>query len=205
MGKDKKDSLLKKLVSNIFIRNILIMVILFMVVIWGTLFYLKIHTHHNDTIEVPSLLGLQTQDAEAIIKSSGLKYEVIDSIYHQDGTPGAILEQIPKEKSRVKSGRTIYLTIQAKNEASISIPDLEDSSLRQAQAILSGLGFSNVRIEHVPSEYQDLVFGVEYKGLPVKSGQKIPKNAVLTLRVGNGLGSEPEVDEPDDLSVDETN
>lgn len=204
MGKDKKDSLFKKLVSNIIVRNILIMVILFMVIIWCTLFFLKIHTHHNDTIEVPSLLGLQVQDAQAMIKSSGLKYEVIDSIYHQDGTPGAILEQIPKEKSRVKSGRTIYLTIQAKSEPLVSIPDLEDSSLRQAQAILTGLGFTNVRIVNIPSEYQDLVFGVEYKGLPVKPSQKIPKNAIITLKVGNGLGSE-EVDDLDNLSVEENN
>lgn len=204
MGKDKKDNFFKKIISNVIIRNILLMCVLFIAIIWCTLFYLKIHTHHNDTIEVPNLIGLQVQDAEAIIQSSGLKYEVIDSIFQQSGTPGSILEQIPKEKSRVKSGRIIYLTLQAKNEKLVTVPDLEDSSLRQAQAILSGLGFNNIRIEYVPSEFQDLVFGLEYRGIPVKPSQKVPKNAMLTLKVGNGSGSLLEDSVSNDLIVDET-
>ena len=86
----------------------------------------------------------------------------------------------------MKEGRTIYLTVQAKSEQLVSMPDLEDASLRQAEALLKALGFSRINIEKVPSQYQDLVFGVAYRGVTVKAGQKIPKNSVLTLRVGDG-------------------
>ena len=177
---------LKKITTNIYVRNVLLMLILAVILIAITLFCLNKYTRHNESIEVPDLKGLQVQDAASIIASSSLRYEVVDSVYNQDGVPGAIVEQIPLGKSHVKEGRTIYLTVQAKSEQLVSMPDLDDASLRQAEALLKALGFSRINIEKVPSQYQDLVFGVAYRGVTVKAGQKIPKNSVLTLRVGDG-------------------
>lgn len=177
---------LKKITTNIYVRNVLLMLILAVILIAITLFCLNKYTRHNESIEVPDLKGLQVQDAASIIASSSLRYEVVDSVYNQDGVPGAIVEQIPLGKSHVKEGRTIYLTVQAKSEQLVSMPDLEDASLRQAEALLKALGFSRINIEKIPSQYQDLVFGVAYRGVTVKAGQKIPKNSVLTLRVGDG-------------------
>ncbi|WP_338372731.1 PASTA domain-containing protein [Dysgonomonas capnocytophagoides] len=177
---------MKKITTNIYVRNVLLMLILAVILIAITLFCLNKYTRHNESIEVPGLKGLQVQDAASIIASSSLRYEVVDSVYNQDGVPGAIVEQIPLGKSHVKEGRTIYLTVQAKSEQLVSMPDLEDASLRQAEALLKALGFSRINIEKVPSQYQDLVFGVAYRGVTVKAGQKIPKNSVLTLRVGDG-------------------
>ena len=177
---------LKKITTNIYVRNVLLMLILAVILIAITLFCLNKYTRHNESIEVPDLKGLQVQDAASIIASSSLRYEVVDSVYNQDGVPGAIVEQIPLGKSHVKEGRTIYLTVQAKSEQLVSMPDLEDASLRQAEALLKALGFSRINIEKVPSQYQDLVFGVAYRGVTVKAGQKIAKNSVLTLRVGDG-------------------
>lgn len=177
---------LKKFTGNIYVRNIILIIIVASGLIAITLFCLNKYTRHNETIEVPDLKGLQIQDAASIISSSNLRYEVVDSVYNQEGIPGAIVEQIPLGKSHVKEGRTIYLTIQAKTEQLVSIPDLEDASLRQAESLLKSLGFNRINIEKVPSQYQDLVFGVVYKGITVKPGQKIPKNSILTLRVGDG-------------------
>ena len=177
---------LKKITTNIYVRNVLLMLILAVILIAITLFCLNKYTRHNESIEVPDLKGLQVQDAASIIASSSLRYEVVDSVYNQDGVPGAIVEQIPLGKSHVKEGRTISLTVQANSEQLVSMPDLEDASLRQAEALLKALGFSRINIEKVPSQYQDLVFGVAYRGVTVKAGQKIPKNSVLTLRVGDG-------------------
>lgn len=178
--------LLKKIITNIYIRNIVLMLILAFILIAITLFCLNKYTRHNESIEVPDLKGLQVQDVASIIASSNLRYEVVDSVYNENGVPGAVVEQIPQGKSHVKEGRTIYLTVQAKSEQLVSMPDLEDASLRQAEALLRALGFNRINIERVPSQYQDLVFGLLYKGVAVKAGQKIPKNSVITLRVGDG-------------------
>lgn len=192
MGKDQKANLLRRIVTNIYVRNIFLMVIIFFVMVWGVLFYLKSYTRHNDTMQVPNLKGLQAQDAKAMLASSDMKCEVVDSVYHENGVPGAILEQIPKEDSQVKKGRTIYLTVQSKDEPLAASPDLEDTSQRQAESLLRSVGFSNINIVQVPSEYEGLVIGLEYKGRTVVAGQKLPKGAYLTLKVGSGIADNTE-------------
>lgn len=181
---------LKKIIGNIYLKNITLMIIIFMVIIMAALCGLEKYTRHNQKIEVPSLKGLQIDEAAAILRSSGLGYEVVDSVFEKKGVPGSVLEQIPREKSNVKEGRVIYLTVQAKAEQLVPIPDLEDYSQRQAQALLNSLGFNNIQITEVKSEYKGLVVSVEYKGIPVKGGQKIPKGSVLVMKVGGG-GEEP--------------
>lgn len=195
MGKDKQtDSFLKKIINNTYIRNIGAMIVITVVLIGITLFFINRYTRHNEAIEVPDLKGLQVEDAAALISAKNLKYEVVDSIFQRDGVPGSILEQIPSGKSSVKYGRTIYLTIQAKDEPLVAIPDLEDASLRQAETLLNALGITQINIVSVPSEFQDLVYGVEYKGSPLKGGQKIPKGSTVTLKVGNGNGNNASAD-----------
>lgn len=53
-------------------------------------------------MSVPKLAGLQVEEANAILKSKGLHIEIIDSIYQKDAVPGAIIEQVPEENSKVK-------------------------------------------------------------------------------------------------------
>lgn len=195
MRKDKQtDSFLKKAISNVYVRNIAAMIVIAIVLIGITLFFVNKYTRHNEAIEVPDLKGLQVEDAAAMISAKNMKYEIVDSIFQKDGVPGSILEQIPSGKSSVKHGRTIYLTIQAKNEPLVAIPDLEDASLRQAETLLNALGIYQINIVSVPSEFQDLVYGVEYNGSPLKGGQKIPKGSTVTLKVGNGNGSDASTD-----------
>ncbi|PXV67535.1 PASTA domain-containing protein [Dysgonomonas alginatilytica] len=195
MGKDKQtDSFLKKAISNTYVRNIAAMVLIAIVLTGITLFFINKYTRHDQAIEVPDLKGLQIEDAAAMIAAKNLRYEIVDSLFQKDGVPGAILEQIPSGKSNVKHGRTIYLTVQARNEPLVAIPDLEDASLRQAETLLNALGIYQINIVSVPSEFQDLVYGVEYKGTPLKGGQKIPKGSTVTLKVGNGNGSDTSLD-----------
>lgn len=180
----------KKIITNIYVKNILLMAVVFFVIIIAVLFWLNSYTRHNQSITVPSLKGLQVEDAAAIIKSSNLNYEVVDSIYEKRGVPGSILEQVPEENAKIKEDRTVYLIVQAKAEQLVSIPDLADYSQRQAEALLNALGFTNLQIEPVPSAYRGLVVSVEYKGVAVTAGQKIPKGSMLRLKVGDGLTSE---------------
>lgn len=181
-----KSNFLKKILSNPIVKNILIMIVVAFALLFVTLYALSIYTRHNHSAVVPGLKGMQVQDAAAIVSAAKLSYEVVDSIYRSDGVPGAILEQIPKEASKVKEGRVIYLTIQSVNEPLVPVPDLENASLRQSETSLRTLGFTNVTIEYIPSEYRDLVYSIEYKGQKLKAGQKIPRSSLITIKVGDG-------------------
>lgn len=192
--KQKKNIILRILTSPITI-NLFMMVGVFFILIIITLFGLKIYTKHNESIPVPSVKGLQVNDAVGILRTKDLSCEVIDSLYTMNGIPGAILEQIPKENSKVKKGRTIYLTIQAKSQQMISIPSLKDYSRRQAEAQLNSLGFTNIVVVEVPAQFKGLVIRLEYKGSPIEPGEKIPKGSTIRMIVGGNGSEDSDMDE----------
>lgn len=181
------ESFLGKIFKNKIFANIIIIVLVLGLLLVLTFFGLNLYTRHNQSISVPNVKGLQVEEAATFLSSAGLKYEVVDSVYRRGGTPGAIIEQIPKSSSMIKVGRTIFLTVQAKGQPMISVPDLTDYSQRQAVSLLEATGFTNIQIEEVASEYKDLVISVTYNNKPLSKGQKVPLNAFVRIQVGNGL------------------
>jgi Uncharacterized protein conserved in bacteria len=178
--------MLKKLLSNILVKNLLLMMILGMAIITGVMFWLDSYTMHNQAIVVPSLKGLQVEEAESMLKSKKLRFQVIDSVYSKDVVPGAIVEQIPDAESKVKENRIVFLTLNAKNAQTIELPNVLETSQRQAVASLRSLGFTVDSLRYVSYEYRDLVVEVLHNGMPVASGTRLPFGAKLVLEVGDG-------------------
>ena len=114
-----------------------------------------------------------------------LRSVVIDSNYVKGMPAGAILEQKPLGGAKVKIGRSIYLTINTGEVPKVAIPDIIDnSSFRQAEARLRALGFKLTEPEYIEGE-KGWIYGVKYNGKELVSGEKIPREAVLTLCVGD--------------------
>lgn len=149
---------------------------------------LNFYTKHNESITVPSVKGLQAEEAMNILRSSDLGYEISDSVYQAEGVPGSVIEQVPLGESNVKKGRTVFLIVKARGVQMVPIPELKDFSRRQAEAQLNSLGFTKITIEEVPAAYKGLVISLSYRGKEVSAGQKIPKGASLVLTVGGGGG-----------------
>ena len=181
-----KKNIVLRVITNTYVKNILLMLVIFVALIFIVLFALNSYTKHNESVAVPSVKGLQVEDAIGILRSSNLNYEIVDSIYQAEGTPGSILEQIPKADSKVKKERSIYLIIKAKSQQLVEIPSLEDFSRRQAEAQLNALGFTRIVVEEVPSAYKGIVLSVSYKGKTLLPRQKVPKGAALKMTVGAG-------------------
>ncbi len=181
------------------------MIILIAVVLLiSTLLFLNVYTRHDQNVKVPKLAGLQVEEANAILKSKGLHIEIIDSIYQKDAVPGAIIEQVPEANSNVKKGRAIYVSIYAKTPQQVALPELVDYSLRQAQALLVSMGFTQLAIEEVPSDYAGLVMGVEYRGRRLEPNEKVPVGSPLKLIVGNGqLTDSFDIDDEESMSSDQ--
>ncbi len=161
----------------------------------GTLVLLHIYTRQNKSVEVPQVKGLQLKEAKVLLKSKNLNFVVIDSLYDRNAIPGAIIEQVPAAKSSTKEGREVFLTIYSSNPPKLSVPGLVDYSLRQAEALLISMGFEQLTIQEVPSEYKGLVKSIEYRGRKLQPEEKIPAGSPLTIIVGSGL-------QPDSLIID---
>lgn len=186
--------IVKLLWGNLIIKNLLLMAIATGCIIFGVMSWLDSYTRHNTAIVVPDVRTMQVNAAEQVFLKSGLKYEVIDSVYSQTAAPGAIVEQTPEANSKVKEGRTIYLTLNASSVQTFPLPDIEEMSQRQAVATLRAIGFKIDSVHYVNYEYRDLVVGVKYKNRPVKTGDKIPVGSRLVVLVGDGNSSAPDND-----------
>lgn len=171
--------------NRAFWLNLIAMPIVVIAVIFGVLHWLDVYTHHGESIIVPNVNGLPLEQAEHELTKKHLKVVVVDSNYVKGMPAGAILEQKPAGGAKVKLGRSVYLTINTGEVPKVAIPDIIDnSSFRQAEARLRALGFKLTEPEYIEGE-KDWIYGVKYNGKELTSGEKIPREAVLTLCVGD--------------------
>lgn len=175
----------KPFLGNSILKNLTMILITGVLLVILTLVFLHLYTRHGQNIVVPKLEGLQINEANTILNAKGLNVEIIDSIYNRDAVPGAILDQTPKANNKVKKGRSIYVTVYSKNPQQVIVPGLVDYSTRQAMALLNSLGFTQISIEEVPSEYSGLVLAVEYHGRPLAPDEKVPAGSQLNLVVSS--------------------
>jgi beta-lactam-binding protein with PASTA domain len=169
-----------------FWLQIIAMVAALIVVPFLVLCWLDVYTHHGEAVVVPGVKGKMWNRAIIEIEANQLHAMVVDSSYVKGQPTGCVLEQNPAGGAKVKEGRTVYLTINAKSAPTVTMPDIMDnSSLRQAEAKLRAMGFRLTAPQYVSGE-RDWVYSVRYNGREVRAGEKIPHEAQLTLCVGNG-------------------
>lgn len=175
-----------KLKSMYFWGNILAMIIVVVGVCWGTSFAIDIYTHHGESVAIPNIKQKSFADAEHILADAGLSVVVSDTGYVKSLPPDCILEQSPAAGSHVKTGHVIYVIVNASRSPEISLPDIIDnSSLREAMAKLTAMGFKLTQPQFVPGE-KDWVVGVVAGTRQLQAGDKVTVDTPITIQVGNG-------------------
>lgn len=170
--------------------NLLAMALVLVVIALGVAFGLNAYTRHGQVVTVPNMVHKQFDDASHIAGEMGLELEVADTGYQETLPPGCILEQSTAAGTRVKPGRVIYVTINAKDQPTIALPDIIDNcSRREAIAKLQAMGFTLGQVQEVPGE-KDWVYGIIVGGRHVSKGDRIPVGAKVIVEVGNGMLSE---------------
>ena len=174
----KSDSIVK----HLFASSITVFIIFYFVFI-----SVKIYTKHNRYIEVPSLSGLNIEDANKILKKKKLKFEVLDSSKYFSETPvNFILSQIPDAGEFVKKNRKIYLNVNPSDYQKVSIPNIIQITKRNAESILNALGFEVSSFQYVDNIGKDMVLEVLYNGEKMNIGDAIARGSKLELILGNG-------------------
>lgn len=184
MDKKHFSQFLDFLKGSLILKNLFYAISIIVVLLLFVLFMLQFYTHHGEAETVPNLCGLKLEDAAKLLDNRGMQYQVIDSVYKPDQAPGVVMEQSPIGGSKIKSYRSIYITINAKTPPGVALPDVRDLSLRHAQSLLESMGVKVIGIEYVPSEYSDLVRDIKFNGQTLTPGQKIPAGSGVVLVVG---------------------
>lgn len=174
------------------ICNILLIILTGLILLWGALLFLDSWTLHGSTAVVPDIKHKSYADAKAALEANKLTIEISDSIYDPAFGPGTVIESWPKPGAVVKDGRQVFVTVTAfsPKQVTISMPMTGNVSSRQAISYLRGIGISDIRLEHVPSEFVDLVVAARYGNTPLNVGTVLPVTSTVTLTVGSGYSEE---------------
>jgi len=166
--------------------HLLAMAVVVVLLCLGVKFGLELYTHHGEGIKVPKVEGMLYGNARTMIMEDGLNILVTDSGYNKKLPANIILAQSPGDGTLVKSGHTIYVTVNSPSSPTFSIPDLVDnSSYREAEAKLMAIGFKLLPPKLVPGE-KDWVYGIISRGRRVSTGDMVSIETPLTLLIGNG-------------------
>lgn len=177
---------INKFKSKYLWGNLAAMALVVVLLCVGVRFGIDLYTHHGEAISIPDVRHKSFADAERILKDAGLPVVVSDTGYVKNLPPDCVLEQSPAPGEKVKSGHVIYVTINSAHSPVITIPDvIDNSSLREAMAKLTAMGFKLGSPQYIPGE-EDWVYGILVKGRHVVAGDKVSIDDVLIIQVGNG-------------------
>ncbi len=183
---DKITKIFRAISEHFLLRNIIIAFCAIVIFLYLTSLALNIFTRHGEKYEVPDLIGKTIAGAEEYIKEADLQLVVNDSLYVAGLLPGSIIDQSPEPTSFVKSGRKVFLVINATNPRSEVIPYVTGYSIRLAKNILQSQGFTIDRLIYRSDIATNNVIGQKYKGKEIKKGsnQKAVLGEGVTLTVG---------------------
>ncbi len=177
--------------GRIFLRNLILAAAVGLVGLIIVFVWLGIYTNHGEAYSVPNFEGLDIRQAREIAKEKDLRLEIIDSVYNAPGRRGSVIDQTPPKDFKVKSGRTIFLTIKSLQPEATKLPKLKQLTLVQAKADIQTYGLKIGRISYRPSKYDNLVLEVSYKGEIIGEGDLIFKGDAVDLVLGEkeGMGN----------------
>ena len=151
--------------------------------------YLPFTTNHGQTITVPDVTRLSTDEMRNLLDDRDLRYEVSDCTYVAGAQPLTVIQQYPRANAKVKEGRKIYVTITKRVAPMVQMPNLVSLTLRSAQLNLKSLDLITGDPIYVPDVAKNSVLRQLYNGKEITPGTPVPKGAQIDLEVGDGLGS----------------
>ncbi|MDX2189931.1 MAG: PASTA domain-containing protein [Bacteroidota bacterium] len=180
----------KPTITHLFVHLGIIITLSFVILYIFFYMYLPSITHHGESIEVPDLRKKSFSEAKAILLRKKLRVVIYDSTYSSFDEPLSVINQFPKQGERVKSNRTIYLTIRSKNPPLVRMPKLITNSLKSAEITLKSYGLVLGNIKYIPSVNENAVLEQWSGRSRIEPGAFVPKGSVIHLVVGNGVSSE---------------
>jgi beta-lactam-binding protein with PASTA domain len=141
------------------------------------------YVRHNQSRYLVNVERRPLTEALARLRAEGFKGVVSDTLYTNDTEPNTVVDQYPRPNTRVKSGRTIHLTI-VRPEKLVQVPNLLGQSRRSAEITLHKLGLviDTVYTEYNPEYPKGTVAWQSPKG-----GDWLKKGLGVHLTISEGL------------------
>ena len=184
MAESKKENKKGGILSNWIVRNLILAVAFVAALLILANVGLHFLTQHNKEITVPDFTNMSFEEASYNAGRAGLKVEIGDSVYVRRMKKGAVFAQFPKGGSKVKKGRTVSLTTNAKTAKEVTMPLLVGYSMRQAKSELASRGLNLGRLIYVNDIATNNVLKQLYNSREIPAGTQIESGSVIDLMVG---------------------
>ena len=191
--------------SKTFFKQIAFAIIGVVVFVFFLKFWLNVTTNHDQRIQVPDLHKLTITQAERTLNELNLDFVVKDSARYNPTYPKkSVIEQNPLAGAFVKEKRKIYLSLNPSKYRDITIPNLNGRTKRQAISELQAIGFIvGTNFTYVSDIGKDVVRGLKHQGKIVNANDKLEKNSIIQLVLGDGEGDGTPVIIPEELIIEE--
>lgn len=174
--------------KKVFWRTLLYAVGLYVLIFLVVAFGLKIYTLHGKSFPVPDFKGLTAQRVHELVRENHLNYQMIDSTFIPYLPKGTVIEQAPLPGVHVKRNRTIFLTVNAFNQAKVEMPNVVGVSFRQGKTTLESRGLKVGKLIYAPDFAKNNILKQMVAGKEVAQDELIEKGQTIDLVLGNGLG-----------------
>jgi hypothetical protein len=156
------------------------------------------YTHHDEGVTVPNVTRLPLKDAEKMLKSSGLRYEVSERRPNNAFPANYVIDQDPRGSNIVKPHRKISLTVNTTSNPTVKMPKIENLSLRNAHIQLENAGLKMGTVSYESGRFKNTVLHQS-----IKPGKSIEKGTAVDMVVSNGMGKKS-VTVPDIIGLELT-
>lgn len=146
-------------------------------------------THHGESKTVPSVVGKNIQEVQALLEREGFEVVIQDSVYYDSLPPSLVIKQVPEADAVVKINRTVYVTVNRVVPPEVDMPNLIGYSFRNAEMVLKNMGLRLGDTTFKPDFAKNSVLEQLYKGQNIPAGTKIRMGSAISLVIGNGIGN----------------
>ena len=183
--------------SKVFFKHLVIISLVFVMLVALASIGLSIYTAHGDKISMPDLRGMTMEQVVEASSDYNFEFKIVDSMYIPEQKKGTVIDLTPKPGFSIKKNRVVFLTMNSVNPEFIKMPDLVNTSLRQAKSTMESYGLQLGRLHYKPDFAENYVLKQIYRGKNINPGSKIPKGSKIDLVLGLGEGEGKSVPVPD--------
>ena len=121
--------------------------------------------------------------AQELAHSSHVSVKVVDSVFVRRLSGGVVYRQLPKAGSKVKEGRSIFLTINSVVPRKVVMPNLYGYSVTEARSELKNRGLNMGYLNYVKDIATNTVLEQMVDGMEVKAGDLVVSGSTVDLTV----------------------
>ncbi|WP_406319722.1 Stk1 family PASTA domain-containing Ser/Thr kinase [Streptosporangium sp. NBC_01639] len=136
----------------------------------------------QEKVEVPSVVGMTTEEAKAALEGVGLKASV--QPIASGGPQGKVIKSDPEAGEKIAKERSVRIYIP---KEAIEVPSVVGISVSDAKSMLKDSGFTKVKVIEESSDQPE---GTVLSQTP-EAGAKIQPGITITLVVSSGQAPEP--------------